>query len=108
MIKAVLPFMRKRRKGRIISVMSMGGLMTRPGAVLLPRQQIRVGGNFIFARQRGEELRNLRDRIGARFVSNRLGGPLDGAFGAVDFGLERTTDMRAIRAEQFSATERFE
>jgi len=82
--------------------------MTRPGAVLLPRQQIRARGNLIFARQRGEELRNLRDRIEARFVSNRLGRPLDGAFGAVDFGLERTTDMRAIRAEQFSAAERFE
>lgn len=31
MIKAVLPFMRKRRKGHIINVTSMGGLMTMPG-----------------------------------------------------------------------------
>jgi NAD(P)-dependent dehydrogenase (short-subunit alcohol dehydrogenase family) len=30
-IKAVLPFMRQRRKGRIINVTSMGGLMTMPG-----------------------------------------------------------------------------
>ncbi|HZY74076.1 MAG TPA: oxidoreductase [Edaphobacter sp.] len=31
MIKAVLPFMRKRREGRILNVTSMGGLMTMPG-----------------------------------------------------------------------------
>jgi short-subunit dehydrogenase len=31
MIKAVLPFMRKRRKGHIINVTSMGGLMAMPG-----------------------------------------------------------------------------
>jgi NAD(P)-dependent dehydrogenase (short-subunit alcohol dehydrogenase family) len=31
MIKAVLPFMRKRRKGHIINVTSMGGLITMPG-----------------------------------------------------------------------------
>jgi NAD(P)-dependent dehydrogenase (short-subunit alcohol dehydrogenase family) len=31
MIKAVLPFMRKRRSGRILNVTSMGGLMTMPG-----------------------------------------------------------------------------
>jgi short-subunit dehydrogenase len=31
MMKAVLPFMRKRRKGHIINVTSMGGLMTMPG-----------------------------------------------------------------------------
>jgi NAD(P)-dependent dehydrogenase (short-subunit alcohol dehydrogenase family) len=31
MIKAVLPFMRKRRSGRILNVTSMGGLMTLPG-----------------------------------------------------------------------------
>jgi NAD(P)-dependent dehydrogenase (short-subunit alcohol dehydrogenase family) len=31
MIKAILPFMRKRRKGHIINVTSMGGLMTMPG-----------------------------------------------------------------------------
>jgi NAD(P)-dependent dehydrogenase (short-subunit alcohol dehydrogenase family) len=30
-IKAILPFMRKRRKGHIINVTSMGGLMTMPG-----------------------------------------------------------------------------
>lgn len=30
-IKAVLPFMRKRRKGHIINVTSMGGLITMPG-----------------------------------------------------------------------------
>jgi NAD(P)-dependent dehydrogenase (short-subunit alcohol dehydrogenase family) len=30
-IKAVLPFMRKRRSGRILNVTSMGGLMTMPG-----------------------------------------------------------------------------
>jgi NAD(P)-dependent dehydrogenase (short-subunit alcohol dehydrogenase family) len=31
MIKAVLPFMRARREGRIINITSMGGLMTMPG-----------------------------------------------------------------------------
>ncbi len=31
MMKAVLPFMRKRRSGHIINVTSMGGLMTMPG-----------------------------------------------------------------------------
>jgi NAD(P)-dependent dehydrogenase (short-subunit alcohol dehydrogenase family) len=31
MIKAVLPFMRQRRKGYIVNVTSMGGLMTMPG-----------------------------------------------------------------------------
>jgi NAD(P)-dependent dehydrogenase (short-subunit alcohol dehydrogenase family) len=31
MIKAVLPFMRKRGSGRILNVTSMGGLMTMPG-----------------------------------------------------------------------------
>jgi len=31
MIKAVLPYMRKRREGRILNVTSMGGLMTLPG-----------------------------------------------------------------------------
>jgi NAD(P)-dependent dehydrogenase (short-subunit alcohol dehydrogenase family) len=31
MMKAVLPFMRQRRRGRIINVTSMGGLMTMPG-----------------------------------------------------------------------------
>lgn len=31
MIKAVLPFMRKRREGRILNITSMGGLMTMPG-----------------------------------------------------------------------------
>ncbi len=31
MIKAVLPYMRKRREGRILNVTSMGGLMTMPG-----------------------------------------------------------------------------
>jgi NAD(P)-dependent dehydrogenase (short-subunit alcohol dehydrogenase family) len=31
MIKAVLPFMRQRRSGRIINVTSMGGMMTMPG-----------------------------------------------------------------------------
>jgi NAD(P)-dependent dehydrogenase (short-subunit alcohol dehydrogenase family) len=31
MIKAVLPFMRQRRAGRILNVTSMGGLMTMPG-----------------------------------------------------------------------------
>jgi NAD(P)-dependent dehydrogenase (short-subunit alcohol dehydrogenase family) len=31
MIKAVLPFMRERRSGRILNVTSMGGLMTMPG-----------------------------------------------------------------------------
>jgi NAD(P)-dependent dehydrogenase (short-subunit alcohol dehydrogenase family) len=31
MMKAVLPFMRKRREGRILNVTSMGGLMTMPG-----------------------------------------------------------------------------
>jgi NAD(P)-dependent dehydrogenase (short-subunit alcohol dehydrogenase family) len=31
MIKAVLPFMRARREGRILNVTSMGGLMTMPG-----------------------------------------------------------------------------
>jgi short-subunit dehydrogenase len=30
-IKAVLPFMRKRRESRILNVTSMGGLMTMPG-----------------------------------------------------------------------------
>ena len=31
MIKAILPFMRKRRKGHIVNVTSMGGLMPMPG-----------------------------------------------------------------------------
>jgi NAD(P)-dependent dehydrogenase (short-subunit alcohol dehydrogenase family) len=31
MVKAVLPYMRKRREGRILNVTSMGGLMTMPG-----------------------------------------------------------------------------
>jgi NAD(P)-dependent dehydrogenase (short-subunit alcohol dehydrogenase family) len=31
MIKAVLPYMRKRRAGRILNITSMGGLMTLPG-----------------------------------------------------------------------------
>ena len=31
MMKAVLPYMRARRKGRILNVTSMGGLMTMPG-----------------------------------------------------------------------------
>ncbi len=31
MIKAVLPFMRERREGRIINITSMGGIMTMPG-----------------------------------------------------------------------------
>ena len=31
MIKAVLPFMRKRRVGRIINITSMGGYITMPG-----------------------------------------------------------------------------
>jgi short-subunit dehydrogenase len=30
-VKAVLPFMRQRRSGRIINVTSMGGMVTLPG-----------------------------------------------------------------------------
>ncbi len=50
MIKAVLPYMRRRRKGRIVNITSMGGFITMPGIALLLWQQVRAGRHFGSAR----------------------------------------------------------
>jgi NAD(P)-dependent dehydrogenase (short-subunit alcohol dehydrogenase family) len=44
MMKAVLPHMRSRRKGRILNVTSMGGLMTMPGLSYYHASKFALGG----------------------------------------------------------------
>jgi NAD(P)-dependent dehydrogenase (short-subunit alcohol dehydrogenase family) len=56
MIKAVLPFMRKRRKGHIVNVTSMGGLMTMPGITFYCGSKFALEG---ISSSLGKELRSF-------------------------------------------------
>jgi NAD(P)-dependent dehydrogenase (short-subunit alcohol dehydrogenase family) len=56
MMKAVLPFMRKRRRGHIINVTSMGGLITMPGISFYCGSKFALEG---ISSSLGKELRNL-------------------------------------------------
>lgn len=56
MIKAVLPFMRARRSGRIINVTSMGGLMTMPGLSYYHGSKFALEG---ISSSLGKEVKNL-------------------------------------------------
>jgi NAD(P)-dependent dehydrogenase (short-subunit alcohol dehydrogenase family) len=56
MIQAVLPFMRKRRKGHIINITSMGGLVTFPGVGVYNSSKFALEG---ISEALGKELKHL-------------------------------------------------
>ena len=62
MCQLVLPAMRAQRSGRIVNVTSMGGQLHLPGRRLLPRHQVRGGGDQRRAALRGRGLRRRRRR----------------------------------------------
>jgi nucleoside-diphosphate-sugar epimerase len=93
MMKAVLPFMRARREGRILNVTSMGGLMTMPGLSYYHGSKFALEG---ISSSLAKEIRppgDLCDRSRTRHVSDRLGWAFHGAFGAQDTRLR--CDLRS-------------
>ena len=93
MIQAVLPFMRKRRAGHILNITSMGGIITLPGLSYYHGSKFALEGisESLGKEVRGSRHQGHRDRAGR--LPHRLGGPVDGARGAIDRRLRR--DHRA-------------
>jgi NAD(P)-dependent dehydrogenase (short-subunit alcohol dehydrogenase family) len=77
--KAFLPRFRERRRGFIVNVTSMGGLITMPGIGLLLRQQIRSSGHLRSDARGDGAVRGACDRALPRLVPHRLGRTLHGA-----------------------------
>lgn len=81
--KAVLPFMRERRRGHIVNITSMGGNCHLPRTGLLPWQQVCFGRSIRGLGQGDEASGYPRDCRGAGSLANELGGTVDGASAAI-------------------------
>ncbi len=93
MIKAVLPFMRQRRSGRIINITSMGGLMATPGLSFYHGSKFALEGISSSLGKEVEALRHPRHGSRARYVPYRLGGKIHAALEKANRGLRR--DLRS-------------
>ncbi len=78
MIQAVLPYMRRRRRGHILNITSMGSYITMPGIPYYCGSKFALEG---LSEALGKEVAGLGIAVTAvapRLLPHRLGGPLDG------------------------------
>ena len=61
MIQAVLPFMRKRRRGHIMNITSMGGVVTFPGIAAYHGSKFALEGISESSRQGSKRIRHRRN-----------------------------------------------
>ncbi len=90
MIQAVLPYMRRRRRGHILNITSMGGYITMPGIAYYCGSKFALEG---VSEALGKEVASLGIAVTAvppRLLPHRLGRPLDGPQPAHHRRLRRT------------------
>ncbi|WP_312166595.1 SDR family NAD(P)-dependent oxidoreductase [Phenylobacterium sp.] len=75
--KAFLPLFRERRRGFIVNVTSMGGMITMPGIAYYWWKQIRAPGHFRSHARGDGALRHTRDGAVPWLVPNGLGWTFD-------------------------------